>query len=94
VALELAETLLPITCNAVCPGWVLTDLVQKQIDAIALERAISNEAATRELLSAKEPTQRFTTAQDIGEMVAFLCSTAGDNITGSEFALDGGWTAR
>jgi len=68
--------------------------VQKQIDTIASKKGISIEAATDELLSAKEPTRRFTTSEDIGEMVVFLCGPAATNITGSEFAMDGGWTAR
>jgi len=83
-----------ITCNAICPGWVLTPLVQKQIDAIATKDNISNEDARIKLLSEKEPTLDFTTPEDIGEMVAFLCSHAGRNITGTSHKMDGGWSAR
>eukprot|EP00012_Vannella_robusta_P013844 CAMPEP_0206210934 /NCGR_PEP_ID=MMETSP0166-20121206/17834_1 /ASSEMBLY_ACC=CAM_ASM_000260 /TAXON_ID=95228 /ORGANISM="Vannella robusta, Strain DIVA3 518/3/11/1/6" /LENGTH=277 /DNA_ID=CAMNT_0053632685 /DNA_START=596 /DNA_END=1426 /DNA_ORIENTATION=+ len=80
VALENAGK--GITCNAICPGWVLTDLVQKQIDNIASERQISNEEATAFLLSSKEPTKQFTTPEHIGDMVVFLCGSAGSNMTG------------
>lgn len=91
-ALENAEA--GITCNAICPGWVLTPLVQKQIDAIAERDGISNDDARVKLLSEKEPTLDFTAPEDIGEMVAFLCSDAGRNITGSAYTMDGGWSAR
>lgn len=92
VALEAADS--GVTCNAICPGWVLTPLVQKQIDAIAAADGISNDEARIKLLSEKEPTLDFTTPEDIGEMVAFLCSDAGRNITGSAYAMDGAWSAR
>eukprot|EP01094_Clydonella_sp_ATCC50884_P029423 TRINITY_DN9205_c0_g1_i1.p2 TRINITY_DN9205_c0_g1~~TRINITY_DN9205_c0_g1_i1.p2 ORF type:complete len:264 (-),score=82.64 TRINITY_DN9205_c0_g1_i1:69-860(-) len=93
-ALELAECTTNVTCNAVCPGWVLTPLVQKQIDAIAEREGISNDAATQQLLQEKEPTGRFTTPAHIGEMCVFLCSDAGKNVTGTLLPMDGGWTAR
>jgi len=83
-----------VTCNAICPGWVLTPLVQKQIDKIAADNSISNDEARIKLLSEKEPTLNFTTPEDIGEMVAFLCSNAGRNVTGSTYTMDGGWSAR
>jgi 3-hydroxybutyrate dehydrogenase len=92
VALEAAET--GVTCNTICPGWVLTPLVQKQIDAIADKDGISNDEARIKLLSEKEPTLDFTTPEDIGEMVAFLCGHTGRNITGSAYTMDGGWSAR
>lgn len=92
VALEAAET--GVTCNAICPGWVLTPLVQKQIDAIADKDGISNDEARIKLLSEKEPTLDFTTPEDIGEMVVFLCGHAGRNITGSAYTMDGAWSAR
>jgi 3-hydroxybutyrate dehydrogenase len=91
-ALENAEA--GVTCNAICPGWVLTPLVQKQIDAIAEKEGISNDEARVILLSEKEPTLDFTTPEDIGEMVAFLCSDAARNITGSAYTMDGAWSAR
>ena len=87
-ALENADR--GITCNAICPGWVLTPLVQKQIDAIAEKNGISNDDARIQLLSEKEPTLDFTTPEDIGEMVAFLCTDAARNITGSAYTMDGG----
>jgi 3-hydroxybutyrate dehydrogenase len=92
VALEAASS--AVTCNAICPGWVHTPLVQKQIEAKAKETNISVEQATRELLVEKEPSQRFTDAKDIAAMVIFLCSEHASNITGSAFTLDGGWTAQ
>lgn len=92
VALENAGK--GITCNSICPGWVLTDLVQKQIDSIAAERNVSNEEATAFLLSSKEPSKEFTTPEQIGDMVVFLCGSSGKNITGSELLMDGGWTSQ
>jgi 3-hydroxybutyrate dehydrogenase len=92
VALENAES--GITCNAICPGWVLTPLVEKQIEARAAAKGCDRDAAARELLAEKEPTLRFTRAEDIGAMVVFLAGPAGANITGSAYTLDGGWTAR
>jgi 3-hydroxybutyrate dehydrogenase len=92
VALEAAST--PVTCNAICPGWVHTPLVQNQIEAKARDKNISVEQATRDLLVEKEPSQRFTDAKDIAAMVAFLCSDHASNITGAAFTLDGGWTAQ
>ena len=83
-----------ITCNALCPGWVHTELVQKQIDVLAQNQSISLEEATKLLLSAKEPSMQFTTPKDIGEMVVFLCSVAGGNMTGGEIPMDGGWAAQ
>jgi len=91
-ALENAES--GITCNAICPGWVLTPLVQQQIDKIAAEDGLSNDEARIKLLGEKEPTLQFTTPADIGEMVTFLCSDAAKNITGSSYTMDGAWTTR
>lgn len=92
VALENAT--LGITCNAICPGFVLTPLVQKQIDNRAAQAHLSNEQATRELLLEKEPTGRFTAIEDIAALALFLCSSAASNITGASFPIDGGWTAQ
>ena len=92
VALENAET--GITCNAICPGWVLTPLVQKQIDARAAAQGLSVEEAGRDLLSEKQPSKRFTTPEQLGELAVFLCSAAGSNMTGSSLTMDGGWTAQ
>ena len=91
-ALELATT--GVTANAICPGWVLTPLVQKQIDARAEKDKISVEQATRELLSEKEPSQQFTTPEQLGAMAVFFCSDAAANVRGQAWANDGGWTAQ
>ncbi|MBI1245602.1 MAG: 3-hydroxybutyrate dehydrogenase [Alphaproteobacteria bacterium] len=92
VALETAKS--GITCNAICPGWVLTPLVQKQIDALAERKGISGEAAKIDLLSEKQPSHEFATPEQIGGLAAFLCSPAADQIRGSSFSIDGGWTAQ
>ena len=92
VALENAES--GVTCNAICPGFVLTPLVEKQIDDRAAERQISRDEATRQMLQEKEPSRRFTSIDDIAAMALFLCSPAASNITGASFPVDGGWTAQ
>ena len=92
VALETATS--GITANAICPGWVLTPLVQKQIDALAQRKGISGEAAKIELLSEKQPSKEFATPEQIGGLAAFLCSPAADQIRGTSFSIDGGWTAQ
>lgn len=83
-----------ITCNAICPGWVLTPLVQAQIDARAAENGLTNEQATKDLLGEKQPSLRFTTPQDIAGAAMFMLSDAAANMTGSAMTLDGGWTAQ
>ncbi|MDI6606748.1 MAG: 3-hydroxybutyrate dehydrogenase [Candidatus Omnitrophota bacterium] len=92
VALETAGT--GITCNTICPGWVHTPLVQKQIEAMAQDKGISVEAASNELLCAKQPSGQFVTPEQIGELAAFLCSDAAAQITGIALPIDGGWTAQ
>ncbi len=92
VALENATT--GITCNAICPGWVLTPLVQKQIDAIAGKKGLSIKEAEIELLSEKQPSLRFTLPEEVGAMVVYLCSDPARNITGTTLSIDGGWIAR
>jgi 3-hydroxybutyrate dehydrogenase len=92
VALETATT--GITCNAICPGWVLTPLVQKQIDDIAAEKALSTEKATAELLGEKQPSLEFATPGQIGALAVFLCSDAAAQIRGAALPIDGGWTAQ
>jgi len=92
VALETATT--GITCNAICPGWVLTPLVQKQVDARASANGWSNEQATRELLREKEPSMQFTTPQELGELAVFFCSPAANNVRGVAWNMDGGWAAQ
>lgn len=91
-ALENATT--GITCNAICPGWVLTPLVQKQVDAKAAALGISNEEATKLLLGEKEPSQQFTTPEELGELAVFFCSGAANNVRGVAWNMDGGWTAQ
>ena len=92
VALETAAT--GITCNAICPGWVLTPLVQKQIDALALKEKLTADEARRRLLSEKQPSLDFATPEQIGGIAAFLCSEAAAQIRGSSISVDGGWTAQ
>ena len=92
VALETATT--GVTCNAVCPGWVLTPLVQKQIDALAAHHRMSQEEAKAKLLAEKQPSHEFATPEQIGGIVVFLCSPAADQIRGASLSVDGGWTAQ
>jgi 3-hydroxybutyrate dehydrogenase len=92
VGLETAGT--GITANAVCPGWVLTPLVEKQIADIAATEKISQEEAKLSLLGEKQPSGTFVTPEQLGGTVAFLCSPAADQITGTSIAVDGGWTAQ
>jgi 3-hydroxybutyrate dehydrogenase len=91
-ALETAGT--GVTSNAICPGWVLTPLVQKQIDAIAAKEGLTNAQASEKLLSEKQPSKQFVTPEQIGELVLFLCSGSAVQITGSAYSIDGGWTAQ
>jgi 3-hydroxybutyrate dehydrogenase len=83
-----------VTCNAICPGWVLTPLVQKQVDAKAAALSISNEEAKRQLLAEKEPSLQFTTPEELGALAVFLCSSAADNVRGVAWNMDGGWAAQ
>ncbi len=92
VALETATT--GITANAICPGWVLTPLVQQQIEARALREGIPTQQAERELLGEKQPSLQFTTPAQLGELALFLCSDAAANVRGQAWAVDGGWTAQ
>ena len=92
VALETARD--PVTCNAICPGWVLTPLVQKQIDAIAAKDGLSNDAAKEKLLEEKQPSLDFVTPQDIGDLAVYLCSEGARQMRGSALSIDGGWAAR
>jgi 3-hydroxybutyrate dehydrogenase len=91
-ALETATT--GITCNAICPGWVLTPLVQQQVDARATQLGLSNEEAKKQLLAEKEPSLQFTTPEELGELAVFFCSNAGQNVRGVAWNMDGGWTAQ
>lgn len=92
VALEVADT--GITCNAICPGWVLTPLVQKQIDAKAKEQNISVKDAEKQLLGEKQPSMRFVKPEQIGALAVFLCGENGTAMTGEILSIDGGWTAQ
>lgn len=92
VALETATT--GVTCNAICPGWVLTPLVQKQIDALAEREELTPDKAKIKLLEEKQPSLEFTTPEQLGALAVFLCSDAAVNIRGAAFPVDGGWVAR
>ena len=83
-----------VRCNAICPGWVLTPLVQKQVDAKAAQHGISNEEATKLLLGEKEPSMQFTTPEELGALAVFFCSPAANNVRGVAWNMDGGWTAQ
>jgi 3-hydroxybutyrate dehydrogenase len=91
-ALETATT--GVTCNAICPGWVLTPLVQKQVDARAAANGISNEEAKKQLLAEKEPSLQFTSPEELGELAVFFCSDAAKNVRGVAWNMDGGWAAQ
>ncbi len=92
VALETATS--AITCNAICPGWVLTPLVQQQIDDLAARTGIAPDAARQQLLGEKQPSLAFATPGEVGEIVAFLCSPGAQQIRGAAITVDGGWTAQ
>jgi len=92
IALETATT--GITVNAICPGWVLTPLVQKQVDDRAARDRIGVEEAKRALLSEKQPSLQYTTPEQLGALAVFLCSPAADNVRGAAWNVDGGWTAQ
>lgn len=83
-----------ITANAICPGWVLTPLVQQQIDARAEREGISVADAEKGLLGEKQPSLQFTTPEQLAGIALFLCSSAADNVTGTTLTADGGWTAQ
>ena len=91
-ALENATT--GVTVNAVCPGWVLTPLVQKQVDARAAADGVDDAEAKRRLLAEKQPSLQFTTPEQLAGLCLFLCSAAADNVRGVAWAVDGGWTAQ
>jgi len=92
VAIEAAND--GVTCNAICPGWVLTPLVQKQIDDMATRDNISSDAARSKLLGEKQPSEQFVTPEQIGKLAVFLCSEGADEMRGAALQIDGGWTSQ
>lgn len=91
VGLETATS--NLTCNAICPGWVLTPLVQKQIDDRAAD-GVDPQQAQHDLLAEKQPSLAFVTPEHLGELVLFLCSEAGSQVRGAAWNVDGGWLAQ
>jgi len=91
VALEGAEY--DITCNAICPGYVWTPLVENQIDDTAKARGITREQVIRDVLLAAQPNKRFAEVDELGALAVFLCGPGGRSITGTALPVDGGWTA-
>lgn len=92
IALEAAGR--GVTSNTICPGWVLTPLVQKQIDNIARERGILEEEAKKLLLLEKHPAAEFVTPENLGAFAVFLSSDNASQINGAALTMDVGWTAR
>ncbi len=92
VALEVATT--PITCNAVCPGYVRTPLVEGQIADQAKAHNLSEEEVVRDVILASQPNKRFVELSQLADLVLFLCSDAAGSITGTALPIEGGWTAR
>lgn len=91
-ALETART--GVTCNAICPGWVLTPLVEQQVEARSTRGGIDREQAKVELLEEKQPSAEFVATHQLAELVAFLCSEAASQVRGATWTMDGGWTAQ
>jgi 3-hydroxybutyrate dehydrogenase len=91
-ALENAHS--GVTCNAICPGWVLTPLVQKQVDDRAAASGQSTEVAKKALLAEKQPSGEFVTPEELGALAVFFCSPAGNQVRGVAWNMDGGWTAQ
>ncbi len=91
-AIELANA--GVTANAICPGWVLTPLVEKQLEARAQHDGISVEAAAKAFLAEKQPMAQFSTPEALGELAVFLCSDAAKTMTGVPLSMDGGWVAQ
>lgn len=92
VGLETAKE--PITANAICPGYVLTPLVEAQIPNTAKEYGISEDEAIEKVILLKQPSKEFVTVEQVGGIVAFLCSDAASQITGTTISADGGWTSQ
>lgn len=92
IALETAET--NVTCNCICPGWVLTPLVEKQIQQRAADNGTTFAIEKLKLVSEKQPSMEFTTPEQIGDLAVFLASPSAAQLTGQAIAVDGGWTAQ
>lgn len=92
VALETAQE--NITCNAICPGWVRTELIEEQIKIRADKLGVSSDEASKDILREKQPSMNFVKTDDLANLVLFLCSPAANQITGAELPVDGGWTAQ
>lgn len=92
IAIELANA--GVTCNAICPGWVLTPLVEKQLSARAAQDGCSIDEAKRRFLAEKQPMAQFSTPEGIGATAVFLCSDGARTITGAPISVDGGWVAQ
>jgi 3-hydroxybutyrate dehydrogenase len=91
-AIELANS--GVTVNAICPGWVLTPLVQKQLEDRAARNGSTVEQETHALVSEKQPMVQFSTPEQIGGLAVFLCSDSAKTITGTPLSIDGGWVAQ
>ena len=92
VALEAANC--GVTCNAICPGWVLTPLIERQIEDLAQRNQITIDEAKVELLREKQPLLKFTTPEQVASLAVYLSGDAAQTITGSAISIDGGWTAQ
>jgi 3-hydroxybutyrate dehydrogenase len=92
IAIEAANS--GVTCNAICPGWVLTALVKKQIEARAAAQSVPYQQAHDDLLREKQPMLQYTTPEKIGGLAVFLCSEAASTMTGAALSIDGGWVAQ
>jgi 3-hydroxybutyrate dehydrogenase len=93
VALEMAETRLDLTCNAICPGYVLTPLVENQIADQMKVHKMSREDVLEKVMLQRQPTRKMATVEEIGALAVFLASPAAAQITGAAIPVDGGWTA-
>jgi 3-hydroxybutyrate dehydrogenase len=91
VAIETAND--GITCNAICPGWVHTELVQRQLDTRAFSQGITADEAAKSLLRSKQPMHQFSTVESVGGLAMFLCSDLAGTMTGTAISMDGGWAA-
>jgi 3-hydroxybutyrate dehydrogenase len=91
VAIETAND--GITCNAICPGWVRTELVQRQLDTRAFSQGSTADEAVRSLLQSKQPMHQFSTVESVGALAVFLCSDLACTMTGTAISMDGGWAA-